>query len=353
MAFDRDFAEALISVMHLSGWTATLPDGELPNPLTLVFSGSAGLRRLIIHAQRVTAQARSGPQPSDHHRPAGEMHAQLIFDGDQRGAGNKHRLRYEDGAETVLFGFCPIENDYVVAAYDPERHREYGYSSSLQVKRQILEQAFKLGFVFQPRKNGETIVVFRLDGIGEYLDNASDFHDLRPVFVDEVVKHGNSSRSVRQILDPTLNPDQLPELMPAERKKAIAELERYVRDHRFSEAIRSVYDRCAICGFQYDFILDAAHIIPVSEGGQDTYENGLGLCPNCHRMFDKGLILIDEHGVIHINTRYAEEYDEIGRADSLGTLRTTLDGASLRLPQDKKYHPSPENLRQTFRAKRD
>lgn len=29
--------------------------------------------------------------------------------------------------------------------------------------------------------------------------------------------------------------------------------------------------------------LEVHHIIPLSEGGDDTVENALALCPNCHR----------------------------------------------------------------------
>lgn len=120
---------------------------------------------------------------------------------------------------------------------------------------------------------------------------------------------------------------------------------------RFPEESNKVYQRCAICGFQYDYVLDAAHIVPVAEGGTDTYDNGLGLCPNCHRMFDRGLILVDETGQIHLHPQRAENYAAQGLADSLDNLRQSLR-KQLWLPDDPQYHPSAENLRRAFEARR-
>ncbi len=347
MAFDREFAEALIKAMADAGWVATLPAEELPNPLDIAFFGHDTSRRLIIHARRITPQF--SPE-SDHHRPPGELHTQMIFDGDQRGAGVRNYLRFAEGAETLLFGFYPTADSYVVAAYDPERHHEYAYSKSLQVKQQTIDQALRMGIAFHLRESEETVVVFHLSEIAAYLNNAREFHNLTFSVVSEAIEE-STSPIVRRVFDTRVDPDQLPLLVAEERKRAVAEVERYIRDHRFSQAIKSVYDRCAICGFQYDYVLDAAHIVPVSEGGTDTYDNGLGLCPNCHRMFDNGLVLVDETGRIYINTHYTEKYDQMGLAGSLETLRSTLR-ETLWLPRDKKHHPSPENLRRTFEKHR-
>jgi hypothetical protein len=79
------------------------------------------------------------------------MHAQMIFDGDKRGSGIRNELRFSDDAKTVLLGFYRTgDSDFVIAAYDPQRHREYAYSKSLQVKQQILERLRKLGSLFKP-----------------------------------------------------------------------------------------------------------------------------------------------------------------------------------------------------------
>lgn len=52
-------------------------------------------------------------------------------------------------------------------------------------------------------------------------------------------------------------------------------------------------NKCAICRCSEPKILQAAHIIAVSEGGNDGPENGICLCANHHLMYDNELIKID------------------------------------------------------------
>ncbi|MBN2303593.1 MAG: HNH endonuclease [Anaerolineae bacterium] len=348
MALDREFAESLVNALGGAGWHTVLPDDPLPNPLDITFSTQTHTRRLIIYARKITPQSSA---ESDHGRPTGEMHVQMLFDGDQRGRGVRNHLRFETDAHTVLFGFYRLNDDYVVAAYDPIRHREYAYSKSLQVKQWKIEEAVKFGIAFQTRQTDEVVVIFHLDQILQYLDLASEFHNLTPDTLSDTAPDETLPPAVRRAFVPILDTDELPVLDVEEREQRVAETTRYIRNHQFRRGILSVYQRCAICGFQYDYILDAAHIVPVAEGGTDTYDNGLGLCPNCHRMFDKGLILVDRDCRIYINPRYAEEYDQMGLAGSLDTLQQTLR-ETLWLPEDEHFHPSVDNLRQTFEARR-
>ena len=42
-------------------------------------------------------------------------------------------------------------------------------------------------------------------------------------------------------------------------------------------------------------MIDACHIVPFSLSKDDRINNGLALCPNLYRAFDRGLILVDEN----------------------------------------------------------
>ncbi len=52
---------------------------------------------------------------------------------------------------------------------------------------------------------------------------------------------------------------------------------------------------CELCGKPAPFVTDEGlpylehhHVIPLAEGGPDTVENSVALCPNCHRMCHAG-----------------------------------------------------------------
>jgi hypothetical protein len=55
---------------------------------------------------------------------------------------------------------------------------------------------------------------------------------------------------------------------------------------------RNDYKSCCICGFNR--IIEVAHIIPASKGGDLTYQNTLPLCPNHHHLFDNKKLTTEE-----------------------------------------------------------
>jgi len=55
---------------------------------------------------------------------------------------------------------------------------------------------------------------------------------------------------------------------------------------------REFFDRCAICGWDTT-PCDVAHIIDRKDGGPDSLENVVMLCPNHHRAFDMKLIPVE------------------------------------------------------------
>ncbi|MCB5200950.1 HNH endonuclease [Neorhizobium sp. T786] len=88
-------------------------------------------------------------------------------------------------------------------------------------------------------------------------------------------------------------------------------INRPFRDAKFRQHIRKVYDRrCAFTGLQLINgggrpEVEAAHIIPVERGGNDSIQNGIALSGTVHWMFDRGLLsLADDHQILcsrHLN----------------------------------------------------
>lgn len=54
-------------------------------------------------------------------------------------------------------------------------------------------------------------------------------------------------------------------------------------------------------------MVDACHIVPFSLSYNDTITNGIALCPNLHRAFDRGLIAIDENYRVVVSNTFKEE----------------------------------------------
>ena len=82
----------------------------------------------------------------------------------------------------------------------------------------------------------------------------------------------------------------------------------------FRNELLEVYKgRCAITGKYFKMgnnnLLEAAHIIPVSQGGSYEVNNGLLMTPNLHKAFDAGAITFDEsYNMIVFETVEEERY---------------------------------------------
>lgn len=117
----------------------------------------------------------------------------------------------------------------------------------------------------------------------------------------------------------------------------------FVRSGLFKKLIPKVYNQtCCITGMRLEStfghtLIDACHIEPFSINGNDKITNGLALCPNLHRAFDRGLISVDHHYRVitspHVREDQAHPY-------SLGQLH----GQPLRLPAHQHHRPAQEHL---------
>lgn len=123
------------------------------------------------------------------------------------------------------------------------------------------------------------------------------------------------------------------------------EEEVFVRNGAFKREISKIYNyKCAISELRVDATLnvsmiDACHILPFSESYNDTLTNGLALCPNLHRAFDRGLISIDTNYRVLMSPNFNENIS------SKYSIRQ-FEGKQILLPEKEKYYPSQDNLRQ-------
>lgn len=121
--------------------------------------------------------------------------------------------------------------------------------------------------------------------------------------------------------------------------------ELFVRGGVFKKKVPEIYDyTCCISGLKIETtadrtiqMIDACHIVPFSISRDDTIPNGISLCPNLHRAFDRGLITINKDFVVRVSPILKEN-------DSTYSIRQ-FDGISIQLPKSEKWYPSIEALK--------
>jgi putative restriction endonuclease len=136
---------------------------------------------------------------------------------------------------------------------------------------------------------------------------------------------------------------------PAEYRKEIEKLmqqnneeEIYLRGSMFKREIPKIYNNtCSISGMKVDSVfsfsmIDACHIVPFSNSYNDTISNGIALCPNLHRAFDRGLISIDNNYKVLVSQSFRENLTNYSI--------NAFIGRELHLPKNESYHPSKSNI---------
>lgn len=105
---------------------------------------------------------------------------------------------------------------------------------------------------------------------------------------------------------PGASPDEEPFIAFDKKPKRLSEVNARERDPRFAFKVKKRSgSACAVCRLDVKGLIDAAHVIPVKEGGSDHPANGLPLCPTHHRAFDSGLFWIEPE-TLEVHTASAE-----------------------------------------------
>jgi putative restriction endonuclease len=125
--------------------------------------------------------------------------------------------------------------------------------------------------------------------------------------------------------------------------RVITEDEQFVRGGLFKKMVPKIYNNtCCITGMQVEStyghtFIDACHIVPFSLSHNDTISNGIALCPNLHRAFDRGLITIDGGFRVKVSGAVIENTEHPYNLKQ-------FNGMTIRLPGDQRYYPDPANL---------
>lgn len=117
----------------------------------------------------------------------------------------------------------------------------------------------------------------------------------------------------------------------------------YVRDPAFRRIVTELYDyRCAATGVRIllptgEALVEAAHIHPFIEAGDDDPRNGLALTPDMHWALDKFLIAPGPDLKWHVSRQLDDRIPDF-------TSLVSLAGRNLFLPSEKRFAPKREVL---------
>lgn len=117
----------------------------------------------------------------------------------------------------------------------------------------------------------------------------------------------------------------------------------YVRDPAFRRVVTEIYDyRCAATGLRVmlpagEAMVEAAHIHPFSEAGDDDPRNGLALCPNMHWAMDRNLIAPGPDLCWHLSPAMDTRIPDY-------RMFVEIDGKPLFAPREARFAPKREAL---------
>ena len=126
---------------------------------------------------------------------------------------------------------------------------------------------------------------------------------------------------------------------------ATREVKQRLYQQTFRELVLEAYrNSCAICRLKHRELLDAAHIIPDSEGGKPFVRNGLSLCKIHHTAFDQNIIGISPDYLVHVRPDILEEID----GPMLKHGIQEMHNSKLILPRSKVSQPNKDWLAQRY-----
>ena len=231
-----------------------------------------------------------------------------------------YSLNYND----ILLGWY---RDEVFVGYDTSKHLKPAWSSSLQIKKSILEEAYKKGYKTYENKNDETVIAFNPYYLGIYIENHKEIHSI-------IEENSLTKKDVNNVND-----------IISERKIIYQTIKKKIRAADFRKKVLGAYsNKCCFCNLQLN-ITEAAHILPVSqEKSSDEVQNGICLCPNHHKAYEYGLIYINEKYQIISNKEYIKKLKCLKLDGGLEEFIKNTRSIIL-LPNNKKDYPNTDYIK--------
>lgn len=134
-------------------------------------------------------------------------------------------------------------------------------------------------------------------------------------------------------------------LNEAARRHEMALVRRRLGQQSFRLSVLAAYrHQCSLCRLRHAELLDAAHIIPYSEGGSLEIRNGLSMCKIHHAAYDADIVGIRPDHQVEIRADVLDEID----GPMLRHGLQDLHGATLLVPRRPTHHPDRAALERRY-----
>lgn len=319
--------ERFTATVERSGATVLYLDNARAKPAQLRIISGESTTACTVYLWTITPGG--GPLGT---RPVNERRIQIT---------NATRFPLLPGVRTIVGGWN--EETDVWCFWDARRHTRFSdRSPSFQTTLQTLEAAGHegIGTQLKPAQEGrEVVVAVRPDFLLWYVQEGQPLHDADQD-AGEVAALANATPEEESgLIESSANPEELA------RRVQLVEIMRAFRDARFRPLVLQAYsNQCAVCGTALKLV-DAAHIIPVSDPrGDDDVTNGLALCRLHHAAYDTGLIGVGTDYDIVLNTAAATRLRQVGLDGGLPAFSAALP-ATIRIPNAAEVRPDRVKLR--------
>tara|TARA_R110002020_G_scaffold23587_3_gene78452 strand:- start:21350 stop:22327 length:978 start_codon:yes stop_codon:yes gene_type:complete len=241
----------------------------------------------------------------------------------------------------IVLGFFADEN--VFTAWDPlifNNRFDVGFMDTSKAKTVSVYSRFSVQEFANKNKianyvdnNHQSVISFKPEYLGLYLENISKIHNLDESELVKLVEFSDNENVEDFAGSISLGNEQL-----------VVTHTRYKRDSNFRKKVYDAYNnKCAMCGIQLELI-EAAHIVPHShEIGTDDISNGVGLCSLHHTAYDKSLIYFEKDFSIKVNKNKMKYLEKMGLDGGFRKFEE-LAFDKLQLPQNHILKPNIENI---------
>lgn len=277
---------------------------------------STGPKRLALHISRVGSHSRA-PYERRFQNPAG---------GEVVSA--------PPGAIPLLVGYAEYQGTPVLVVADGRSRLGRATRFSILFNVSVIQQAALTGWGEYTSTTGETIVALNPKLLPAYVEAL-----VAGVMLDED-SVADTAAALGLLND---NDDQDDEESAERARSAVSRL---VRRAAFSREVLSAYShKCAMCSINLG-LLEGAHIYPASApGSADQAWNGLALCRNHHRLFDRYQIWVDPQDQ---SVRWRPDVLQLAQVERIVTNLVENTRPRIALPRIQRHHPRPEMFRQRY-----